>query len=57
MAWLDRHYQERMRDLLQIQRSETALQIEAAEATYRGGRGAQADVFAARSAVAMAERM
>ena len=52
MAWLDRHYQERMRDLLRAQRSETALQIEAAEAAYRGGRGAQADVFAARSAVA-----
>lgn len=52
MAWLDRHYQERMRDLLQIQRSETALQIEAAEAAYRGGRGTQSDVFAARSAVA-----
>lgn len=52
MAWLDRHYQERMRDLLQVQRSETALQIEAAEAAYRGGRGTQSDVFAARSAVA-----
>jgi outer membrane protein TolC len=52
MAWLDRHYQERMRELLQVQRAETALQIEAAEAAYRGGRGAQADVFAARSAVA-----
>lgn len=52
MAWFDRHYQERMRDLLQVQRSETTLQIEAAEGAYRGGRGAQADVFAARSAVA-----
>jgi len=52
MAWLDRHYQERMRELLAVQRAETALQIEAAEAAYRGGRGAQADVFAARSAVA-----
>ena len=52
MAWLDRHYQERMRELLQVQRSETALQIEAAEAAYRGGRGTQSDVFAARSAVA-----
>jgi len=51
-AWLDRHYQERMRELLQEQRSETALQIEAAEAAYRGGRGSQADVFATRSAVA-----
>lgn len=52
MAWLDRHYQERMRELLAVQRAETALQIEAAEAAYRGGRGTQADVFAARSAVA-----
>ena len=52
MAWLDRHFQERMRELLQVQRAETELQIEAAEAAYRGGRGAQADVFAARSAVA-----
>ena len=52
MAWLERHYLERMRELLQAQRAETALQIEAAEAAYRGGRGSQADVFAARSAVA-----
>lgn len=52
MAWLDRLYQERMRELLQMQRAEAALQIEAAEAAYRGGRGMQADVFAARSAVA-----
>lgn len=52
IAWLDRHFQERMRELLQTQRAETALQIEAAEAAYRGGRGSQADVFAARSAVA-----
>ncbi len=55
MAWLDRHYQERMRELLQVQRAETALQIEAADAAYRGGRGSQADVFAARSAVALVD--
>jgi outer membrane protein TolC len=53
VAWLDRHYQERMRALLQVQRAEAALQIEAADAAYRGGRGLQADVFAARSAVAV----
>lgn len=52
MAWLDRHYLERMRALLRSQRDEAALQVEAAEAAYRGARGAQADVFAARSAVA-----
>lgn len=53
VAWLDRHYQERMRALLQVQRAETALQVEAADAAYRGGRGPQADLFAARSAVAV----
>ncbi len=53
VAWLDRHYQERMRELLLAQRAEAALQIEAADAAYRGRRGSQADVFAARSAVAV----
>ena len=52
MAWLDTHFEQRMRDLLRDQRTEAALQVDAAEAAYRGGRGAQADVFAARSAVA-----
>ncbi|HEY9064891.1 MAG TPA: TolC family protein [Burkholderiaceae bacterium] len=54
-AWLDRYYQERMRDLLARQRDEARLQIEAADAAYRGGRGSQADVFAARSVVAQIE--
>ena len=53
MAWLDRYYQERMLEALQGQRTEAGLQIEAADAAYRGGRGAQADLFAARSAVAL----
>jgi outer membrane protein TolC len=52
MAWLDRYYQERMREVLLKQRDEAMLQVQGAEAAYRGGRGAQADVFAARSAVA-----
>ena len=52
-AWLDRHYQERMLDVLRTQRPEASLQIEAADSAYRGGRGSQADVFAARSAVAL----
>ena len=55
MAWLERHYQERMRDVLVMQRDEARLQIDAADAAYRGGRGSQADVFAARSAVAQIE--
>lgn len=52
MAWLDRSYMERMREVLLTQRAEAGLQIEGAEAAYRGGRGTQTDVFAARSAVA-----
>ena len=55
MAWLERYYQERMREVLITQRDEAKLQIEAADAAYRGGRGSQADVFAARSAVAQIE--
>jgi outer membrane protein TolC len=55
LAWLDRYYQERLRELLHTQRAELALQIEAAEAAYRGGRGAQADVFGARAALAQLE--
>lgn len=52
VAWLDRYYQERVREVLETQRDEARLQIEAADAAYRGARGSQADVFAARSAVA-----
>jgi len=55
LAWLERYYQERMREVLITQRDEAKLQIEAADAAYRGGRGSQADVFAARSAVAQIE--
>lgn len=54
-AWLNRYYQERMRMLLTSQRDEAKLQIEAADTAYRTGRGSQADVFAARSAVAQIE--
>jgi outer membrane protein, heavy metal efflux system len=52
LAWFERHYRERLVELLGRQRGEAALQVEAAEAAYRGGRGSQADVFAARAAVA-----
>jgi outer membrane protein TolC len=54
-AWLERHFQERMRAVLVAQRDEARLQIDAADAAYRGGRGSQADVFAARSSVAQIE--
>ena len=55
VAWLERFYQERMRALLSTQRDEASLQIDAADAGYRGGKGSQADLFAARLAVAQIE--
>ena len=55
MAWLERYYSERMREVLTQQHDEAKLQIEAADTAYRTGKGAQADVFAARSAVAQIE--
>lgn len=51
-AWFERYYQQQMLELLQRQREEAVLIADAVEAAYRGGRAAQADVFAARSAVA-----
>lgn len=55
LAWFDRHYQQRMVDLWSAQRDEARLQVDAAEAAYRAGRGPQADVFLARSSVARIE--
>ena len=52
LAWFDLHYRQRIRDTLVAQRDEAGLQIDAADAAYRGGRGAQTDVFGARSGVA-----
>lgn len=52
LAWLDRHYAQAMRDLLVLQVEEARLQVQGAEAVWRSGRGNQADVFAARSALA-----
>ncbi len=54
-AWLERHFRERMRVPMLRQREEAALQVESADAAYRGGRGSQADVFAAHLAVAQIE--
>jgi outer membrane protein TolC len=54
-AWLDRYYIDRIVDLLGAQRREVELQIDAAEASYRGGRGSQADILAARSALGLVD--
>jgi outer membrane protein TolC len=52
-AWLERYYRERIVELLRNQRREAELQVDAAQAAYRGGRGGQADVVAAHGAVAL----
>ncbi|MBA3589128.1 TolC family protein [Methylibium sp.] len=53
IAWLERSFQESLRELLIGQKARTELEVEAAESLYRSGKGAQADVFAARSQVEM----
>ena len=53
LAWIERHYNRQMLELLQRQLEETRRQEQGAEIAYRGGRGSQAEVFAARTAVVL----
>ncbi|MEQ9106050.1 MAG: TolC family protein [Limnobacter sp.] len=48
-AYLDRFYSQEILAVLQSQRTELELQIEAADALYRSGKAPQTDVFAART--------
>ena len=50
-AWLDRYYAETSAAVIAQQAGEAKLEIVAAEGAYRAGRGNQADVFAAHSAL------
>lgn len=52
LAWLDRYYAEAAAAVIAEQGEQARLEVQAAEGAYRGGRGSQADVFAARSALA-----
>lgn len=52
LAWLERYYAEAMANVIAGQASEAKLEIQAAQAAYRSGRGNQADIFTARSALA-----
>lgn len=52
LAWLDRHYAEAMLAVLGEQVELVKGEAVAAEGVYRGGRGSQADVIAAHSALA-----
>jgi outer membrane protein TolC len=51
LAWLDRYYAEASAAVIEQQTREAKLEIVAAEGAYRAGRGNQADVFAAHSAL------
>lgn len=55
MAWLERYYAEQMAAVVTEQAIQAKLEIQTAEAAYRAGRGSQADIFAARSALALVE--
>lgn len=52
LAWADLHFQAGVLGLMRQQKAQAVLQEQAALATLRAGRGAQADVVAARQAVA-----
>jgi outer membrane protein TolC len=54
-AWLDRHFRERVHEVLVVQREEAQRLVEASDAAYRGGRGSQSDIFAARAALALTD--
>lgn len=52
LAWLERYYAQAAAALLAHQQERAKAEIQAAEAAYRGGRGSQAELLAARSALA-----
>jgi outer membrane protein TolC len=51
IAWLDRYYAEAMAAVVAEQSSQAKTEIEAAEISYRAGRGNLADVLAARASL------
>jgi outer membrane protein TolC len=55
LAWLDRYYLEAMRATMEEFLRASQAEVESADNAYRTGRGTQADVFAARTAVALAK--
>lgn len=55
VAWIERRYAQLLTQLVRQQVEENRLQVEGAELAFRTGRGSQADVFAARGAVANSE--
>ena len=52
LAWLERYYAEAMAGVLREEIAQARLEVQAAEAAYRGARASQADVLAAHGSVA-----
>jgi outer membrane protein TolC len=55
LAWLDLYYAQAAAAVIAEEGAQAKREVQAAEGSYRSGRGNQADVFAARSAVAAFE--
>lgn len=55
IAWLERYYTEKMAIVVAEQATQAKLEIQTAENAYRAGRGSQADIFTARSALVLVE--
>ena len=51
VAWLDRYYAEAIAAVIDEVGDQAKLEVQAAEGAYRAGRGNQADIFIARSAL------
>lgn len=54
-AWIDLYFAQQMDDLIRQQVGQADLDLQAAEAAYRAGKGSQADVFAARGRIGAAQ--
>lgn len=52
LAWLDLYYAKAMLAVIEEQGLQAKLETQAADGAYRAGRGSQADIFTARSALA-----
>lgn len=55
LAWLELYFAKQVADLGRQQLAQAQLDLEAAEAAYRAGRGSQGDVFAARGRIGTAQ--
>jgi outer membrane protein TolC len=53
LAWLDRYYAETQSGVIDDQIAQARLEVEAAEAGYRAGRGGLAEILEGRSAIAL----